>query len=319
MAEPYLGLGLQAVPAILNNYEKAWDPLKNNVKKIPIVRKKRNGKYERDYVYEEMTPEQKGWVLKPKNEVASDEEIVQYVGRRNETRGKELVPRRPGGSMVRRASSLDRGSKEYRWAKGGAADYADSSDDEVDYRNRRGRSRASARSRGNTTELRSRSSSSSSSLISSSEDEENCRKMRRKKWVTAGLATVATIHAAQKVYSSLEARDKRTLEVAKGEISPEEAKKKRNAARWQDAAAVGIAALGIKGAYGEWHEMAEQREEYSKAREEREERHKKRVERARRARERGIDYRELLHPHQYNHKQRSTSERRPERGYDDRY
>ena len=108
---------------------------------------------------------------------------------------------------------------------------------------------------------------------------------------------MATIHAAQKVYSSLEARDKRAIEVAKGEMSPEEARKKQNSARWQDAAAVGIAALGIKGAYGEWHEMVEQRAEYKKQQEEREERHRKRLERAKKAQARGVDPREAFHPH----------------------
>lgn len=331
MADPFIALGLTAVPPAVNNYHKAWHPVRNKVKKLPVVRRRKDGTYEKDYAYEEdMTPEKKGWVLKPRREVGSDEEIMEYAGPRSQVQGNELVPRRPGGSMVRRASSVDRGEKEYRWAKGGAAGYEDSSDEETYERSRRGRRdrggpRSSARSsgrsthsHGNTTELRSRSSSSSSSLVSSSEDERNCRKMKQKKWLTAGLATVATIHAAQKVYTSLEARDKRTIEVAKGELSPDEARKKQNSARWQDAAAIGIAALGIKGAYGEWHEMAEQREEYKKSVEEREERHRKRVERARRARELGVDYKDMLHPHKSGRAHRSKSEARGrDYGYDD--
>lgn len=125
--------------------------------------------------------------------------------------------------------------------------------------------------------------------MSSTEDEKERKKLRRKKWLTTGLAGVATIHAASKIYSSLDARDKRHLDLAKGTISPEEAKKKRNEGRWQDAAAVGIAALGIKGAMGEWHEVEEEREKYHKSRMEQKLRHEKRVARMQRARELGID------------------------------
>lgn len=100
----------------------------------------------------------------------------------------------------------------------------------------------------------------SSSSSSSETDIENKRKkMRGKELITAGLATVATIHAAHGVYSSMEAHEKRHKLVAEGEMSPEEARKKQTKAWVQDAAAVGIAALGIKGAFSEWKEMNEHR------------------------------------------------------------
>lgn len=100
----------------------------------------------------------------------------------------------------------------------------------------------------------------SSSDESSTTDMENRRKhMRGKELLTAGLATIATIHAAHGVYSSMEAHEKRHRLVAEGEMSPEEARKKQTKAWVQDAAAVGIAALGIKGAFSEWKEMNEQR------------------------------------------------------------
>ena len=99
-----------------------------------------------------------------------------------------------------------------------------------------------------------------SSDSSSTTDMENKRKhMRGKELLTAGLATIATIHAAHGVYSSMEAHEKRHRLVAEGEMSPEEARKKQTKAWVQDAAAVGIAALGIKGAFSEWKEMNEQR------------------------------------------------------------
>jgi hypothetical protein len=57
----------------------------------------------------------------------------------------------------------------------------------------------------------------------------------------------------------MEAHEKRHKLVAEGEMTPEEARKKQTKAWVQDAAAVGIAALGIKGAFSEWNEMKEHR------------------------------------------------------------
>ena len=111
--------------------------------------------------------------------------------------------------------------------------------------------------------------------------------MKGKEFLTAGLAAVATIHAAHGVYASMEARDKRHLEVAKGEMSPEEARKKKNKARLQDAAAIGIAALGIKGAYSEWQEVQEHRHELNEQNESRKERHEKRVKKQEKSRSGG--------------------------------
>jgi len=108
--------------------------------------------------------------------------------------------------------------------------------------------------------------------------------MKGKEYLTAGLAAVATIHAAHSVYSSMEARDKRHHDVASGEISREEARKKKNKARLQDAAAIGIAALGIKGAYSEWQEVQEHRHEAVEACEEKKKNHEKRVKKAQKAR-----------------------------------
>ena len=94
---------------------------------------------------------------------------------------------------------------------------------------------------------------------SSSDLEQRRKKMRGKELITAGLATIATIHAAHGVYNSMEASEKRHKLVQEGEMTAEEARKKRSKAWLQDAAAVGIAALGLKGAFSEWKEMNEQR------------------------------------------------------------
>ena len=105
-------------------------------------------------------------------------------------------------------------------------------------------------------------SSSESEICSSSEDERRLRKTRGKEFLTAGLAAVATIHAAQGVYKSMEARDERhEAALYKHEITPEESKK--NAQQSEIAGCqlqLRIAALGIKGAYSEWQEVKEQRE-----------------------------------------------------------
>ncbi len=118
---------------------------------------------------------------------------------------------------------------------------------------------------------------SDSDLGDSSDDERARKKARGTQLITAGLATVATIHAAHNVYSSMEKRDERHQAVADGDISPEQAKRERNKARLQDAASIGIAALGVKGAVSEWKEMKEKRHEAAELKE-KQERHKQKRE-----------------------------------------
>jgi len=60
-------------------------------------------------------------------------------------------------------------------------------------------------------------------------------------------------------------------------MTPEEARKKQTKAWIQDAAAVGIAALGIKGAFSEWKEMNEQRREIQTIEKRKATRRKKRI------------------------------------------
>ena len=147
---------------------------------------------------------------------------------------------------------------------------------------RNNRSEVSSQRNGNRGEKKdkkggSSSSESSSDVCSSSEDERRTKKMKGKEYITGALAAVATIHAAHSVYSSMEARDKRHKEVEEGKMSVEEARKKKNKARLQDAAAIGIAALGIKSAYSEWQEVQENRQELAEAQEERKKNHEKRM------------------------------------------
>ena len=122
----------------------------------------------------------------------------------------------------------------------------------------------------------SRSNSTSDDSASSTEEENERKSMGRKQLITAGLASVATIHAAHSVYQSYEGRKKRHKELKEGEITPQEAKKKKNKARLQDVASVGVAAIGIKSAYGEWKEMKEARDEAKEFNEKSKERHERR-------------------------------------------
>jgi len=240
--------------------DKVWDPIQPRYKKM-------GGQSPQEDMKDRL-PEQKGLILRRRRDVASDEEVVAVVRHKG-----DLPPRRPRDN--------GRGS--------GAV---------VPYRDRRGddhsdsegsvppRSRVRARSTAGRSRRRGSpgSSESSSELPSSTDEERQCRKIRRKKWITAGLATVATVHAASKVYSSIEKHDKAMEEVKAGKMSPEEAHKKLRASRWQDAAAVGIAALGIGGAISEWNEVHEEHAHHKELLHVREEHHQKRLERERRRR-----------------------------------
>ncbi|QIX02349.1 hypothetical protein AMS68_007866 [Peltaster fructicola] len=126
---------------------------------------------------------------------------------------------------------------------------------------------------GGDEDKKSNQNESDSSSTTSMENKR--KKMRWREKITAGLAAVATIHAAHGVYSSMEAHEKRHRLVAEGEMTPEEARKKQSKAWVQDAAAVGIAALGIKGAFSEWKEMREQRGEIHELEKRKRERRKK--------------------------------------------
>jgi hypothetical protein len=120
-----------------------------------------------------------------------------------------------------------------------------------------------ARMRGGGGERKGGSSSYSSSDedMDSSEEAKKQRKMKGKEFLTAGLATVATIHAGHEIYQSFEKAQKHHKEVRQGTLSAQEARKLKSKALLQDAASVGIAALGIKGAMSEWKEMKESRDE----------------------------------------------------------
>ncbi|KAK0656063.1 hypothetical protein B0T16DRAFT_319508 [Cercophora newfieldiana] len=154
-------------------------------------------------------------------------------------------------------------------------------DDDYDDRSHHGRDRDRDRKSERGTVAR-RGSASSTDLGDSDEDERRTKKMRGKQILTTGLASVATIHAAASVYQSMEKRKKRQKAVREGRLSPEEAKKLKSKAILQDAASVGIAALGIKSAIAEMKEAHELRQEVREWNEEKETRKERRRDRLRR-------------------------------------
>ncbi|QQK46682.1 Xanthine uracil permease family [Penicillium digitatum] len=94
-----------------------------------------------------------------------------------------------------------------------------------------------------------------------SDEKKQRKKLKRDMLITGGLASVATIHAAHSLYNGVEKRKERMHQLKEGEITPEEARKLRMKANTKDAVSIGLAALGIKGAYGEWKEVMEKRKE----------------------------------------------------------
>ncbi|KAI1193708.1 hypothetical protein F5X97DRAFT_29426 [Nemania serpens] len=173
----------------------------------------------------------------------------------------------PRGSSHRGAS--DRYDDNDYYMRGGRGP----GDDDYDERSRGGRGSDRSHSRGRS------SSVSSSDLGDSDTDRKRTGKMRKKQLITAGLATVATVHAANSVYQSMRAGKARHKAVQQGKLSPEEDKKLKRKAIMQDAASVGLAALGIKGALSEVKEAREQAKLITEWKQERERRHQRRIER----------------------------------------
>ena len=173
------------------------------------------------------------------------------------------------GSRRSRRYSDDMYDDDYRSNRGGR-DY----EDDRSYRSGR---RDRSRRRGGRSDY-----GSDTDLGDSSEDEKRARKMKGKQLLTTGLAAVATIHAAHGVYQSMEKRNARQKAVREGRLSPAEAKKLKTKAMMQDAASVGIAALGVKGAIDEMKEAKNLTNECKEFQVEKAHRHERREEKRKR-------------------------------------
>ena len=107
----------------------------------------------------------------------------------------------------------------------------------------------------------SRYSDSDSSVANSSEDEKRVKKAKGKELLGAGLALVSTLNAATNIYEMFEKREARQSAIMEGETTPEEARKLEAKATLQDAASVGISALGIKEVVSRWKNASDNRKE----------------------------------------------------------
>lgn len=125
-------------------------------------------------------------------------------------------------------------------------------------------------------------------LLEISEDDREKKGMQNKGMLTTGLAIVATVHAANNISKSVGRRKKRQQQLEDGEISPEEARKRKIKSNVMDAASAGLAALGIGEAVMEWKEAHEVLGEHRHFKKKCKERGWKRAER--RARSRGDSY-----------------------------
>lgn len=177
-----------------------------------------------------------------------------------------------------------------------SSDYSDSEDDHSYRSSRRRRSSRDVRSQGSNSVSGSRavaqrdgssngkiechSDCDSDSDLDSDDEKREKKKMFRKELVTSGLATVATIHAAHNVIKNLEAQKKRHDAVKSGAISKEQERTMQRKADLKNVASIGLAALGIKGAIGEWKEVQEQRKEHKEFENKCKERHERRMRRA---------------------------------------
>ncbi|KAI9890766.1 MAG: hypothetical protein M1814_003696 [Vezdaea aestivalis] len=146
---------------------------------------------------------------------------------------------------------------------------------------------------------RSSSSSSDSSMDSDTERKER-RKRRGKEYLTAGLASVATVNAAHELYEGYEKNQKRMKEVRQGTLEPEEAAKMKRMGYAKDAFAVGLAVLGVKGAVDNWKETRASKHEADEFCRRREEHRRRRAEAGekggQRRRSKSVDYADSYYP-----------------------
>ncbi|KAM0322832.1 hypothetical protein ACHAQA_009173 [Verticillium albo-atrum] len=185
----------------------------------------------------------------------------------HDDRGSRRVQRRysddPYADDYDRGYPPPRGSRDPRDAPRDVRDPRDYPRDPRDSRDSYDddRSYASSRRR-DRSRRRSRSSASGSDLGDSDDDLKTSRRMK-----------------ANGVYQSMAAREARQKAVREGRLSPAEAKRLKTKAMLQDAAQIGLAGLGIKGALAQLKTAKDKTTECKHWEHQREVRHQKRLER----------------------------------------
>ncbi|KAH0537628.1 hypothetical protein FGG08_005579 [Glutinoglossum americanum] len=102
---------------------------------------------------------------------------------------------------------------------------------------------------------------SSSDDMSSTDEEKMRRKLRGKELIQAGVATVASIHAAHNLYESMESRKEWQEALQDGEVTHEQARRAKAKGNMKDAASVGLAVYGVHGALKSWEAMKSRHDE----------------------------------------------------------
>ncbi|KAH0551065.1 hypothetical protein GP486_007585 [Trichoglossum hirsutum] len=92
--------------------------------------------------------------------------------------------------------------------------------------------------------------------MSATDEEGKRRKLRGKELLQAGVATVATLHAAHGIYARMEASGRRHEARKKGEIPQEENRREKAKAQAQDLASLGLAIYSAHGVMKNWEAMA---------------------------------------------------------------
>ncbi|KAL5341817.1 hypothetical protein BJX70DRAFT_357997 [Aspergillus crustosus] len=95
----------------------------------------------------------------------------------------------------------------------------------------------------------------------STDDHKKLKKLNRETVWATSLAAAATIHAAHTLTESMKKHKQNSKAIKDGEITKEEARRRRMRNQFTDAASVGVAALGIKSAVGEWKNFDSKRRE----------------------------------------------------------
>ncbi|KAL2834534.1 hypothetical protein BJY01DRAFT_83948 [Aspergillus pseudoustus] len=96
------------------------------------------------------------------------------------------------------------------------------------------------------------------------DEHKRLKKLNRETLWATGIAAAATIHAAHSLTENMEKHKERTKQLKDGEITPEEARSRRRKNQLSDLASVGVAALGIQSAVGEWKNFDQKRRERQK-------------------------------------------------------
>ncbi|KAL4914158.1 hypothetical protein BDW62DRAFT_148405 [Aspergillus aurantiobrunneus] len=95
----------------------------------------------------------------------------------------------------------------------------------------------------------------------STDDRKKLKKLNRETFWATSLAAATTIHAAHTLNENMEKHKERTKQLKEGEITRDEARRRRRKNQLSDLASIGVAALSIHTAVSEWKNFDSKRRE----------------------------------------------------------